>query len=167
MRHRALHRESRRGESIYHASLMRAMAASGGGDWRVRTVESLVKPPAATASPSLTLAEPFAKLPSRPLDRVYVTNSNGELVAWLDPRRVLEQVNNRKLDSALTVEAVASPVTLALEPDMALGVALDGFMRENTAVLPVTLGQWRNTLIGEVSRHDVLLAVQDRLTYPK
>ncbi len=157
----------RRGESIYHASLMRAMAASGGGDWRVRTVESLVKPPAATVSPSLTLAELFAKLPSRPLDRVYVTNSNGELVAWLDPRRVLEQVNNRKLDSALTVEAVASPVTFALEPDMALGVALDGFMRENTAVLPVTLGQWRNTLIGEVSRHDVLLAVQDRLTYPK
>jgi hypothetical protein len=34
-------------------------------------------------------------------------------------------------------------------------------------VLPVTPDQWRNTLLGEVSRHDVLLAIQDQLTYPK
>jgi hypothetical protein len=33
--------------------------------------------------------------------------------------------------------------------------------------LPVTTGQWRSTLVGEVARHDVLLAIQDRLTYPK
>ncbi|HEY4210335.1 MAG TPA: ClcB-like voltage-gated chloride channel protein [Steroidobacteraceae bacterium] len=155
----------RRGESIYHASLLRATAR--GPDWRVRTVESLVKPAAATVSPTKTLAALFAELPKRPLDRVYVVNANGELVAWLDPRAVLEDVNNHKLDSSLTVASVAKPVTFSLEPDMALGTALDGFMRENAAVLPVTLGQWRNTLIGEVSRHDVLLAVQDRLTYPK
>jgi chloride channel protein, CIC family len=156
----------RRGESIYHASLARA-AAVGGGDWRVRTVESLVKPATATVRPSLTLHELFAELPSRPLDRVYVTNSGGELVAWLDPRQILEQVQARRLDTNVTVESVASPVTFALEPDMPLGAALDGFMRENANVLPVTLGQWRNTLIGEVSRQDVMLAVADRLTYPK
>jgi len=46
-------------------------------------------------------------------------------------------------------------------------MALDGFLREQATVLPVTPGQWRNTLLGEVSRHDVLLAIQDRLTYPK
>jgi CIC family chloride channel protein len=155
----------RRGESIYHSSLMRA--AARGPDWRVRTVESLVKPAVATVSPTKTLAALFAELPKRPLDRVYVVNANGELVAWLDPRAVLEDVNNHKLDSALTVDTVAKPVTFSLEPDMALGTALDGFMREDAPVLPVTLGQWRNTLIGEVSRHDVLLAVQDRLTYPK
>lgn len=45
---------------------------------------------------------------------------------------------------------------------------MPSFTSQSTApVLPVTLGQWRNTLIGEVSRHDVLLAVQDRLTCPK
>lgn len=47
------------------------------------------------------------------------------------------------------------------------GAALDAFLREQATVLPVTPGQWRNTLLGEVSRHDVLLAIQDRLTYPK
>jgi hypothetical protein len=34
-------------------------------------------------------------------------------------------------------------------------------------VLPVTLGPWRNSLVGEVSRQDVLLATQDRLAFPK
>jgi hypothetical protein len=80
------------------------------------------------------------------------------------PRRAAATVGPSKTLAALSV---AKPITFALEPDMALGAALDGFMRENTTVLPVTLGQWRNTLIGEVSRQDVLLAVQDRLTFPK
>jgi hypothetical protein len=50
---------------------------------------------------------------------------------------------------------------------MPLCEALDGFLREQATVLPVTPAQWRNTLLGEVSRNDVLLAIQDRLTYPK
>jgi len=67
----------------------------------------------------------------------------------------------------MTVAAIATPVSLALTPDMPLCTALDAFLREQATVLPVTPGQWRNTLLGEVSRHDVLLAIQDRLTYPK
>jgi len=157
----------RRGESIYHASLNRDSSTADADDWRVRTVEALVKPAAATVLPSLTLREMFAQLPSKPLERVYVVNAAGELSAWLDPRKVLDEVQNQRLDSAVTVETVASSVPVALAPDMALGTALDGFLRANVTVLPVTLGQWRNTLIGEVSRRDVLLAVQDRLTYPK
>jgi CIC family chloride channel protein len=158
----------RRGESIYHGSLHSKMrAAANTDDWRLRTVEALVKPAAATVPPSMTLQEMFARLPSRALERVYVVNVAGELAGWLDPRRILDDVQQHRLGSAVTVEAVANPVAVALAPDMALGTALDGFLRENATVLPVTLGQWRNTLIGEVSRHDVLLAIQDRLTYPK
>ena len=157
----------RRGESIYHASLNRKLSAADTDDWRLRTVEALVKPAAATVPPSMTLQEMFARLPSRPVERVYVINAAGELAGWLDPRHILDEVQNQRLDGAATVEAVANSVAVALAPDMALGTALDGFLRENATVLPVTLGQWRNTLIGEVSRHDVLLAIQDRLTYPK
>ncbi len=157
----------RRGESIYHASLNRGIVAHDADDWRLRTVEALVKPAAATIPPSLTLQQMLAQLPSKPLERVYVVNSAGELTGWLDPRRILEEVQSQRLDGAVTVESVASSINVALAPDMALGTALDGFLRENATVLPVTLGQWRNTLIGEVSRRDVLLAIQDRLTYPK
>jgi chloride channel protein, CIC family len=157
----------RRGESIYHGSLHRHIIAQNADDWRLRTVESLVKPAAATVPPSLTLQEMLAQLPGKPLERVYVVNAAGELVGWLDPRRILEEVQSHRLDGSVSVESVARPVNVALASDMALGSALDGFLRENATVLPVTLGQWRNTLIGEVARRDVLLAIQDRLTYPK
>jgi len=42
-----------------------------------------------------------------------------------------------------------------------------GFLRERVTTLPVTPDQWCNTLLGEVSRQDLLLAIQDRMTYPK
>ncbi|MGH8327796.1 MAG: hypothetical protein ACRET2_13660, partial [Steroidobacteraceae bacterium] len=72
-----------------------------------------------------------------------------------------------EIDWGLPAEAVALPVNFALSPDMSLCEALDGFLREQATALPVTPGQWRHTLLGEVSRSDVLLAIQDRLTYPK
>jgi hypothetical protein len=50
---------------------------------------------------------------------------------------------------------------------MTLSAALEGFLRERVTTLPVTPDQWRNTLLGEVSRQDLLLAIQDRMTYPK
>jgi CIC family chloride channel protein len=156
----------RRGESVYHASVTRGIAAAGHDDWRLKTLESLVKPAVAIVTPATTLQEMFARLPKRPINRVYVVEGD-EIVAWLDPRQLLEQVRKREIAGDMTVEAVAKPVTFALAPDMPLCTALDGFLREQATVLPVTPGQWRNTLLGEVSRHDVLLAIQDRLTYPK
>jgi CIC family chloride channel protein len=156
----------RRGESIYHGSLTRAVTAAGKDDWRLRTVEALVKPAAAVVSGSLSLQELFAQLPTRPVARVYVTDGE-DLVAWLDPRAVLTQLKQQQLEGSATVESAARPVAFTLTPDMPLCTALDGFLREQVTVLPVTPGQWRNTLLGEVSRHDLLLAIQDRLTYPK
>jgi chloride channel protein, CIC family len=156
----------RHGESVYHASLARAVAATAPDDWRLRTVESLVKPAAATVPRTTTVAELLAQLPKRPIERVYVVDGD-QLIAWLDPRKVLAEVQKGRVDLGADVERVAHPVSFALSPDMALGTALDGFLREQATVLPVTLGTWRNSLVGEVSRRDVLLAIQDRLTFPK
>ena len=156
----------RKGQSVYHATLSRALMAEHGDDWRLRTVEQLVKPPAAVVSGTTPLADIFDQLPKRPLQRVYVT-SGDDLVAWFDPRKVLERLQKGEIDWGLPAEAVSVPVNLALAPDMPLWEALDGFLREQATALPVTPGQWRHTLLGEVSRSDVLLAIQDRLTYPK
>ncbi len=156
----------RKGQSVYHASLSRAIVAEHGDDWRLRTVEALVKPPAAVVTATTTLADIFDQLPKRPLQRVYVT-SGDDLVAWFDPRKVLDRLQKGEIDWGLPAEAVALPVNFALSPDMSLCEALDGFLREQATALPVTPGQWRHTLLGEVSRSDVLLAIQDRLTYPK
>ena len=156
----------RKGQSVYHATLNRAMVAEHGDDWRLRTVEALVKPPAAVVTASTSLADIYDQLPKRPLERVYLT-SGDDLIAWFDPRKVLDRLRKGEIDWGMPAEAIALPVKFALSPDMPLCEALDGFLREQATALPVTPGQWRHTLIGEVSRSDVLLAIQDRLTYPK
>jgi chloride channel protein, CIC family len=155
----------RGGQSVYHATLSRALMAEHGDDWRLRTVEQLIKPPTAVVSGTTVLADIFDQLPKRPLQRVYVT-SGDDLVAWFDPRKVLDRLQKGEIDWSLPAEAVALPVNFALAPDMPLWEALDGFLREQATSLPVTPGQWRHTLLGEVARSDVLLAIQDRLTYP-
>ncbi len=156
----------RRGASIYHASLSHASGAGGGDDWRLRTIQPLVKPVAAVTSADTHLQELLATLPSRPVSRVYVTEGN-KLLAWLDPREVLSALEQRQLSPDATVASIAHPVTFALTPEMSLSAALEGFLRERTTTLPVTSDQWRNALLGEVSRADLLLAIQDRMTYPQ
>jgi CIC family chloride channel protein len=156
----------RNGKSVYHASLQRAANAEGGDDWRLRTVETLVKPAAAVVPDTMLLADVFERLPKRLLERVFVVKGD-ELVSWLDPREVLKKMHQSELDGRVPVSTVAKPVEFALAPDMPLTTALEAFLREQATVLPVTAGQWRNTLLGEVARNDVMLAIQDRLTYPK
>ncbi len=158
----------RRGESIYHASLNRAMTAGGQDDWRVRTVKALIKPASAVVSEELTVQQLFAQLPKRPVSRVYVTDGD-DLVAWLDPRRAAGRRQAGRSQRTLPLPLFPVRCRSHRLRTCRFSAALEGFLREQVAVLPVTLGQWRNTLIGEVSkkRHDLLLAAQDRLTYPK
>jgi CIC family chloride channel protein len=156
----------RKGQSVYDATLNRAIIAEHGDDWRLRTVEALVKPPAAVVTASTSLADIFDQLPKRSLQRVYLTNGD-DLIAWFDPRKVFERLQKGEIDWGAPAEAIAVPISFALAPDMSLCEALDGFLREQATTLPVTPGQWRHTLLGEVSRSDVLLAIQDRLTYPR
>jgi Mg/Co/Ni transporter MgtE len=95
---------------------------------------------------------------------VYVVNEDNELVAWADPHRLFNQVKAQGLSPATNIETLSEPATLSLRADMPLGEALDVFMRADALTLPVTSGQWHAQLVGEVSRHDLLLAVQDRMS---
>ena len=149
----------RRGESIYHAALRGRTQAN---DYQLNTVATLIKPAGAVVSQDTTLKEMFEDLPRRPLERAYVTQGD-ELAGWLDLRELLAALRNKKVDAAATVATVTQPATLVLTPDMSLGAALDVFLRARANVLPVTGGQWRNNLLGEISRQDVLLAMQDRM----
>ncbi len=156
----------RRGESIYHASLTRALTAGGVDDWRLRTISALVKPVAAVTSPDTPVQELLAELPTRPVTRVYVTEGN-KLLAWLDPREALSGLERQQLKADAPVSSIAHPIAFALTPEMPLSAALEGFLREQATTMPVISDQWRNALLGEVSRADLLLAIQDRMTYPK
>jgi len=149
----------RRGESIYHAAL-KGRATSDG--WQLNTVAALMKPAEAVFSRHIPLTEMFEKLPRRPLERAYVTDGE-ELVGWLDLRELLASLRANTVDGAATVASVTRPADLVLTEEMSLGAALDVFLRARANVLPVIGGQWRNNLLGEISRQDVLLAMQDRM----
>jgi CIC family chloride channel protein len=149
----------RRGESIYHAALQGRTQAN---DYQLNTVAALIKPAGAVVSQATTLKEMFEKLPRRPLERAYVTEHD-ELIGWLDLRELLAQLRNNQVDGAATVATVMRPVALALTNDLSLGAALDVFLRARANALPVTGGEWRSNLLGEISRQDVLLAMQDRM----
>jgi len=47
---------------------------------------------------------------------------------------------------------------------MLLGDALDVFIANHCKRLPVVSGHWSPVLIGEVLRHDLLLALQERIS---
>lgn len=149
----------RRGESIYHAALKGRATGDG---WHLNTVAALIKPAGAVFARTMTLKEMFEKLPRRPLERAFVTDGD-ELVGWLDLRELLAATRADRVDGAATIESLARPEMLTLTPDMSLGAALDVFLRARANVLPVTGGEWRNNLLGEISRQDVLLAMQDRM----
>lgn len=149
----------RRGESVYHAALQGRSTNDG---WQLNTVAALIKPAGAVVARNMTLKEMFEQLPRRPLERAYVTDG-GELVGWLDLRELLAALRAGKLDGSVPLESVIRPATLVLTQDLSLGAALDVFLRARANALPVIEGQWRNNLLGEISRQDVLLAMQDRM----
>jgi hypothetical protein len=86
-------------------------------------------------------------------------------MASIDPWLVLARVKRHEIDPQATVLSLSTPMQIALTPDMSLTAALERFLRENATALPVTSGSWRTTLLGEVLRHDLLLALQDRMSH--
>jgi hypothetical protein len=75
---------------------------------------------------------------------------------------LLDDVTSGRSSADAHIDTVAAPVTQSLRADMPLGAALDVFLGSDALTLPVTSGQWQPTLMGEVSRHDLLLAVSDQ-----
>ncbi len=152
----------RHGRSVYDESL-RPDGISGAPDWHLRTVQALVKPAAAAVSEHTTVRQMLDQLPRRPVRTVYVVDDRRELLAALELPRTLEGVRKGEIDPDQEVSRLATPVPFVLTPEMSLTSALDVFLTQRAKVLPVTAGHWHTTLLGEVSRHDLLLALQDRI----
>jgi CIC family chloride channel protein len=154
----------RGGASIYRESLEPAAASGAAVDWQLRTIAELIKPASSVVSEQTSVQEMLQNLPRRPVRAVYIVNDDRELVASLNPRLVFAQVKRREIDPRATALSLSTPMQATLTPDMSLTAALELFLRENVTALPVTSGPWRTTLLGEILRHDLLLALQDRMS---
>jgi CIC family chloride channel protein len=152
----------RRGRSVYHESLQ-PERDDVEPDWRLRTIEALVKPAAAVMTEDITVQQMLNELPKRPAQTIYVVDADRQLLAALDPREVLARLRRGEIEPDSRIAQVTPPIRFVLTPNMSLATALDGFLRQQVKTLPVTSGHWNTTLLGEVSRHDLLLALQDRI----
>jgi len=174
----------RGGESIYHEALRpaalrapapasasasapapaRASASAGEEEWRLHTIGALIKPCPIIVRRGTPLEQVLKDLPKRPVEAVYVVNEDHELVASANPHELFEAIKTGQIPPSADIVSAATAVAVSLQDDMALGAALDMFLRTDARALPVTSGQWRPTLIGQVLRRDLLLAVQDRMS---
>jgi len=153
----------RGGESVYTHSL----SSKGPGnedEWRLRQITALIRPPGALLQRDQPLGAALEQARARGAGRAYVVDSEKQLVGQLDSAALLRQSGTQLLPPALTVGQAMEPPPPTLTPEMLLGDALDVFIAHRCKRLPVVSGHWSPVLLGEVSRHDVLLALQDRMT---
>jgi CIC family chloride channel protein len=153
----------RGGESVYTHSL----SSKGPGnedEWRLRQITTLIRPPGSLLQRDQPLGAALEQARARGGGRAYVVDSDKQLVGQLDPGLLARASPAQTLAPSLTVGQAMEPPPPTLTPEMLLGDALDVFIAHRCKRLPVVSGHWSPVLLGEVSRHDVLLALQDRMT---
>jgi len=153
----------RRGESVYTHSL-KAKSRGDEAKWRTRQIEALIRPPAWLLRRDEALRGVLERAPARGGPCAYVLDEEKQLVGQLDLAAVPRASRQPAPQSTATVGQVMQPPPPMLTPEMLLGDALDVFIAHHCKRLPVVSGYWSPVLLGEVSRHDVLLALQDCMT---
>jgi CIC family chloride channel protein len=153
----------RRGESLYTRSL-RARGPGAEAEWRLRTIDALSRPPDMVLWRDAPLADAIERLPALGVASAYVVDAQNRLAGYLDAAALAQEAETLVPASTLTVgdRTLAAPPTLF--PQMLLGDALDIFLASGFRRLPVVSGPWNPVLLGEVSRHDLMLALADRMS---
>jgi len=94
---------------------------------------------------------------------IYVVDAQNQLVGQVATQELRRTARTQPVDPHLTVAVIMQPAPPVLIPEMLLGDALDVFIANRCKQLPVVSGHWSPVLLGEVLRHDLLLALQDRI----
>jgi CBS domain-containing protein len=152
-----------RGESVYTRSLTASMAGED-AEWRLRQITALVRPPALVLQREEPLRRALERAPARAGQRAYVVDAEQQLVGELDLHSLRRPWRAGALGEGISVAQCMQTPPAMLTPGMLLGDALDVFIAHHCRRLPVVAGHWSPVLLGEVSRHDLLLALQDRMT---
>jgi CIC family chloride channel protein len=154
----------RHGESVYTRSLQ-SKGPGSEDEWRLRQITALVRPPELVLQREQSLDSVLEQLAaSRIPAYAYVCDAQHQLVGEVegaDLKRLARLAPEQRAGTLATLMHSAPPVLTA---QMMLGDALDVFIANRCKRLPVVSGHWSPVLIGEVQRHDVLLALQDRIS---
>jgi CIC family chloride channel protein len=153
----------RHGESVYTRSL-KARGPGSEDEWRLRQITALIRPPLMTVQREEPISSIIERLPGRASGNAYVVDSQHQLVGTVDLAALKGIARQPERNRHLTVAPLMHRAPPILTPDMLLGDALDVFVANRCKMLPVVSGHWSPVLVGEISRHDLLLALQDRIS---
>jgi chloride channel protein, CIC family len=153
----------RRGESVYTRAL-KAKGPGGKDEWNLRQITALIHPVELPLHRDTPIRAALQQLPAGGANVAYVVDSQKQLVGQIDVQLLRRQLRLEAAGLAATVAQFMQSAPPALTPEMLLGDALDVFLAHRSKQLPVVSGQWSPVLIGEVWRHDLLLALQDRMS---
>jgi chloride channel protein, CIC family len=152
----------RHGESVYTRSL-KSKGPGSEDEWRLRHVGALTRPPDLVVQRDQPISAVLARLPTRLAGVVYVVDSQELLVGQIDAAD-LRRLARDGAPPTGTVAQIMHGCPPELTPEMMLGDALDVFIANQAKRLPVVSGHWSPRFMGEVLRHDLLLALQDRIS---
>jgi CIC family chloride channel protein len=153
----------RQGESVYTRSL-KSKGPGSEEEWRLRQISALIRPPDLVVHRDQPISAVLERLPTRLAGIVYVIDAQEQLVGQIDAADLRRLARNGSPQPSGTVAQIMHSAPPELTPEMLLGDALDVFIANHAKRLPVVSGHWSPVLIGEVLRHDLLLALQDRIS---
>ena len=151
----------RRGESVYTKTL-KARNPGVGNEGNLTQIVQLMRSPGLVVQRDAPLRDAIAGGQGG-TGMAYVVDAQRQLVGLLDVASLRRQDRTSTAGPWQQVVQYAQPPPPVLTPEMLLGHALDVFIASRAKQLPVVSGQWSPVLIGEVSRHDLLLALQERI----
>jgi CBS domain-containing protein len=122
-----------------------------------------MRPPVQVLQRDQTVGAALAAIPNNPRGPAYVVDLQNQLVGALDVADLRHRLRAGELVDSTPVAAVMQIAPPALPAQAHLGDALELFLAHRCKRLPVVSGQWSPVVLGEVSRHDLLLALQDRM----
>jgi CIC family chloride channel protein len=155
------------GDSIYSESLRRKRVSAAAPEPHLNLVADLMRP----APPSVLEGAPFLEVArfftSQPYDHLLVVDKEGHLLGAISLHDVKNELQDVELANLLTAADLIHPGIPAVTPETLLGEALEAFRHYESDRLPVVSNLTENTLLGWISKTDLLLAVADRLKSEK
>jgi len=147
-----------REKSMYEVTIRSNQEERALSRWKGLQISELIKPATPTVLASATFAEVERAFLEHPVRYVYVVDEAGRFAGVVSLHEIKKSLVSREVAPPRVEEIMRREFTL-LTPDTALGDALQAFLTQGTERLPVVASAEDRTLLGVVSKSDLLLEI--------
>jgi chloride channel protein, CIC family len=154
-------------DSIYSESLRRKRVATAASEPRIASVADLLRPAPPTVFEDAPFREVARFFTSQPYDHLLVVNDAGQLCGAIALQDVKNELQDAELANLLTASDLVRPDIQAVTPENQLAEALESFRQYDGERLPVINNPQDRSLVGCISKNDLLLAAAEKLKSQK